>query len=152
MYLSQFSLTPSIFLFSFTCSHSRSSLRLHCPHSHLLGLLLFSWPQMPKWPFPFISFTFSVLFFPSTLFTSNHNKWKQLNFDFASTKISFCSSHWLNGLCLFLFFFLQRVQHTLAHFSLERSQTSHKSWSDMLIKWALEKATGWTHGAVHPTK
>ena len=63
MYLSQFSLTPSIFLFSFTCSHSCSSLRLHCPHSHLLGLLLFSRPQMPKWPFPFISFTFSFLFF-----------------------------------------------------------------------------------------
>ena len=82
---------------------------------------LFSTPNA-QMAFPFYFFHLFFSFFPSTLFTSNHNKCKQLNFDFASTKISFSSSHWPNGLCLFLFFFLQRVQHTLAHFSLREAR------------------------------
>ena len=72
------------------------SLTEFCPHSHLLGLLLSSLPQMAEWPSPF--YFFHLFFFSS--FQSLH------------------ISHWPNGLCLFLFFCLQRVQHTLAHFSL----------------------------------
>ena len=64
MYLSQFSLTPSIFLFSFTCSHSHSSSRLHqssvslvgtslfsgTSHLHPLGLHFFSPYSLAEWP------------------------------------------------------------------------------------------------------
>ena len=39
VYLSQFSLTLSIFLFFFACSQSRSSSRLHRSQSHLLEKL-----------------------------------------------------------------------------------------------------------------
>ena len=72
-------------------------------------------------------------------------------FDFASTKISFFSSHWPNGLCLFLFFCLQWVQHLLAYFSLRevRLLTSHGVTCS--LNELLKKHVGWIHGAVHPT-
>ena len=83
VYLSQFSLTLYIFLFSFTCSHSRSSPRLHCPQSHSLGLLFTLLLQMTKWPFPFI-FSPHSSFLLSTLFKLSHNKGKHTSLDFCT--------------------------------------------------------------------
>ena len=85
-----FSLTLSIFLFPFACSHSRSSSRLHQSSVSLAGASLFSGAShlhpSSKWPnaSPFISSSFPS-FLPFTLFISSHNKCKPTYLDFAST-------------------------------------------------------------------
>ena len=79
VYLSQFPLALCIFLFSFACSHSRSSPRLHCTKSHSLELLfplLFFLPTS-RMTSLFISSSFPS-FLPFTLLTSNHNKCNSL--------------------------------------------------------------------------
>ena len=81
MYLSQFSLALYIFLFSFACSHARSSPRLHCPQSHSLGILFLLTSRMAS---PCISSSFPS-FLPFTLLTSIHNKC----LDFASANFFF---------------------------------------------------------------
>ena len=76
-YLSQFSLTLSIFSFSFACSHSRSSSRLTLS-SHFGTSLLYSPIFTGRMASLFISSSFPS-FLPSTLFTSSHNKYKPLS-------------------------------------------------------------------------
>ena len=86
-----FSLTLSIFLFSFACSHSRNSSRLHQSSILLARTSLFSGASLPHpfgtsllqpiftgWmAFLFISSSFPS-FLPFTLFISSHNKCKPL--------------------------------------------------------------------------
>ena len=71
IYLSQFSLTLSIFLFSFVCSHSCSSSRLHQSSQFGTSLLFFTSSNV-RMASPFISSSFPS-FLPFTLFTSSHN-------------------------------------------------------------------------------
>ena len=84
-----FSLTLSIFPFSFACSHSRSSSRLHQSLVSLAGTSLFSGTSHLHPIFTgrmaslFISSYFPS-FLPFTLFTSSHNKCKSTYLDFAS--------------------------------------------------------------------
>ena len=76
-----FSLPLSIFLFSFACSHSRSSARLHfSPQSHLLGLLSFSLGLHIFTPWDFTSPVhlhwpngLSIYFFIFSFFSPFHN-------------------------------------------------------------------------------
>ena len=76
VYLSQFSLSLYIFLFSFACSHAHNSPRLHCPQSHSLGILFLLTSRMAS---PCISSSFPS-FLPFTVMTSNHNKCNSLAF------------------------------------------------------------------------
>ena len=86
-----FSLTLSIFLFSFACSHSRNSSRLHQSSVSLVETSLFSGDSHPhplrtslhqtiftgRTTTLFISSSFPS-FLPFTLFISSHNIWKPL--------------------------------------------------------------------------
>jgi len=145
VYLSQFSLNFLFFSSLFyLLTQSLSSARLHL----ILSLIccdfsLFSLLQMAEWPLFFISFTFSP-FLPSTLFTSNHNKYKPLTLTLLGPKYLFLQLSLAERPCLFLLSFLQRVQHTWAHFSLieVRLLTSHRVTCS--LNELLKKHLGWT--------
>ena len=83
VYLSQFSLTLSIFSFSFACSHSRSSSRLALSSHFGTSLLFFLRTSLLQPIFTgrmaslFISSSFPS-FLPFTLFISSHTKCKPL--------------------------------------------------------------------------
>ena len=53
-----------LFSLSFTCSHSRSSLRLQCPQSHSLGLLLLSSTPSGRMVFLLFLHLFLLFFLP----------------------------------------------------------------------------------------
>ena len=101
----------SIFSLSLLFAHSLTQFchTALSPQSHLLGLLSFS--HFIKWPNG-LFLLFLSPFLPSTLFTSNHNKCKPLTLTLLQPKSPFLPLLRPNGLCIFLFFFLQRVQHS----------------------------------------
>ena len=88
MYLSQFSLTRSIFLFSFACSHSHSSSRLHYPQSNSQGLLFF-FPSSPNGRMAFLFFFIFLHFSSFHQFTINASTQA---LTFGSTNFFFFSS------------------------------------------------------------
>ena len=110
-----FSLTLSIFPFSFACSHSRSSSRLHQSLVSLAGTSLFSGTSHLHPIFTgrmaslFISSYFPS-FLPFTLFTSSHNKCKPTYLDFASF-LQLSLSRMTLASCFFLFSLPSNVSH-----------------------------------------
>ena len=102
-------LSSSLYIFSYSlyfsllyCLLSLTQLFKTAPSPHHTMGLHFFFPsaQMAEWPLTFISSSFPLFF----LSHSSHQVMQATYFDFASTKISFFSSHWPNGLaCSFLF-------------------------------------------------
>ena len=108
---------------------------------------------------PLYLFIFSFYFFPSTLFTSGHNKCKPIYLNFASTNFFSSALPYPNDPCLVFLFFLSTfgVSNTPKSTNLNNScwllyQTKKKLiiMKDMLIYEHIYYV-GWTNGAVHPT-
>ena len=145
-----FSLTLSIFLFSFACSHSRSSSRLHLVLTTLWNFTsFFLFCPNGRMASTFISSSFPS-FLPFTLFTSSHNKYKPTYLDFASTNFFSSALPLPNDLAFhFFLFFLPSACPTCL------SQPTHADFVHNKEKLRNMKDVyyvGWTHGAVHPTK
>ena len=136
-----FSLTLSIFLFSFACSHSRSSSRLHlvlttlwdfssflhfCPNGRMASL--FNSSSFPS-------------FLPFTLFTSSHNKCKPLTLTLLQPKSPFLQLLRPNDLAFYFFlFFLPSAFPTClsqpTHADFVHNEENLRNMNDMLIKLA----------------
>ena len=122
----------SLFFFSLLLAHSLTQFcqTTLSPQSHLLGLHFFF--PLPKW-LNGLSLLFLSPFLPSTLLTSNHSKCKPLTLTLLQPKS--LSSALIGRMALLVSFLFSSACPT--HFGsllIKRSQTSHKSWSDKLIK------------------
>ena len=138
----------SIFLFSFACSHSRSSSRLH--------LVLTLWDFTSFFPYPngrmaspFISSSFPS-FIPFTLFTSSHNKCKPTYLDFASTNFFSSALPYPNHPCLLLLSFLSSFS------TVSPKPTNPNNWCWLMLafvqKWACLSRGLDSWCSAHPTE
>ena len=136
-----FSLTLSIFLFSFACSHSRSSSRLHLVLTTLCDFSSFlHFSPNGRMASLFNSSSFPS-FLPFTLFTSSYNKCKPLTLTLLQPKSPFLQLLRPNDLAFYFFlFFLPSACPTRlsqpTHADFVHNEEKLRNMNDMLIKWA----------------
>ena len=92
-------------------THSRSSARLHLVLSLTCWNFFLFFPSSRPNGLSLLFLSRFPSFIPFTLFTSSHNKCKPLTLTLLQPKSPFLQLLRPNGLCIFLFFFLQCVQH-----------------------------------------